>query len=356
MLRCNLHVSTTGRPCNKAFSRSSNLRRHMRTQHKSAAMTTFIDCSPEVEQRISYHPIALPTPTSSPSPPLLEGLGNEVHRQPRALHGQVAGPGPDQDQLRLDETPAAQQPRLREASQYSPRRYRPLEHAEHLPASQMPNVTSVPRSVPATSNNKRKLSIGQYDRIARSRTSTPTPIYDIKLSSKIPGQVKGVDWITEPSKKAFDQQDAHRRAQWGANRAHQGTCILVSEKWKSVDPLKLLALIDLENCPGADEPRLRYQYSDHCTTWARTAAWYSQWPRGGRDLDTFHDTGEDSPMDASHTCHHDHCIVHLTYEPAYINQDRKSCCEKAKKLRQEHKEIPEHCSKHNPPCLLQVSC
>ena len=60
-------------------------------------------------------------------------------------------------------------------------------------------------------------------------------------------------------------------------------------------------------------------------------------------------------MDASHTCHHSSCIVHMVYNPAHVNQDRKSCCESARKLRRARQAIPKHCDKHNPPCRLVVS-
>ena len=60
-------------------------------------------------------------------------------------------------------------------------------------------------------------------------------------------------------------------------------------------------------------------------------------------------------MDASYTCYYNSCIVHIVFDPANINHDRKECCETAIRLRREGKPIPEHCEKYNPPCLLQVS-
>lgn len=60
-------------------------------------------------------------------------------------------------------------------------------------------------------------------------------------------------------------------------------------------------------------------------------------------------------MDVSHTCHHNNCIIHVVYDPTHINQDRKSCCELARKLRREGQVIPKHCDKHNPSCRLVVS-
>ena len=50
-------------------------------------------------------------------------------------------------------------------------------------------------------------------------------------------------------------------------------------------------------------------------------------------------------MDGSHLCHHEHCIVHLTYESADTNLDRWNCCLEARFLRQEGRKVPEHCGK-----------
>ncbi|KAL8762038.1 MAG: hypothetical protein Q9184_001885 [Pyrenodesmia sp. 2 TL-2023] len=70
-------------------------------------------------------------------------------------------------------------------------------------------------------------------------------------------------------------------------------------------------------------------------------------------LDNFLGCGPYQPMDASHLCHQDHCIVHVTYEAADINQDRKLCAERARNARKEGADIPRSCSRHSPPCLLQ---
>ena len=119
--------------------------------------------------------------------------------------------------------------------------------------------------------------------------------------------------------------------------------------------MDILEWFDLDSCPTAQFQRLRFQNTDYCTTYARALAWFSKWPRCGDELDNLVGSRKYKPMDASHTCHHEHCIVHLVYESADVNDDRKSCCELAKQLRREKKEIPEHCDKHCPSCLLQVS-
>ncbi|KAI4237115.1 MAG: hypothetical protein LQ349_002098 [Xanthoria aureola] len=207
-----------------------------------------------------------------------------------------------------------------------------------------------------TSGNKRKRSTDDFrgaDRLTISRLAAPMPIYGVKISTKIKGQPKGLEWRSSAAKNTFDMEYSRRRAEWGVNLTHVGTCILVPEDWKNVDPLEMLKLFDLENCPSGQAPRLRFCYSDHGTAFARALAWFAKWPRSGLEQDNFIGDGGFKPMDASHTCHHDTCIIHVTYEPTHINHDRKNCCGEARKLRQEGKDIPEHCEHHSPPCLLQ---
>jgi hypothetical protein len=59
-------------------------------------------------------------------------------------------------------------------------------------------------------------------------------------------------------------------------------------------------------------------------------------------------------MDASHLCYHEHCIVHVVYESADINQNRKDCLRRALFLRQERRFISERCEMHDPRCMMQV--
>ena len=181
------------------------------------------------------------------------------------------------------------------------------------------------------------------------------PVYDLKLSARFLGQSKALEWLALSAKGDFDDEHIYRLAQWGVKKSHTGTCVLISKDWKNIDPMDLIDLFDLQ--ASSQATRLRYQYADHCTAYARALAWFSQWPRTGLQLDNFLGNGPYKPMDASHNCHHDTCIIHITYEAAHINHSRKACCDFARKLRREGKEeeLPEQCDKHDPPCLLQVS-
>lgn len=101
-------------------------------------------------------------------------------------------------------------------------------------------------------------------------------------------------------------------------------------------------------------PRAWYSYRDHATTLVRAKAWYNaSWPRSGIELDNFLGYGPYKAMDASHLCHHRHCILHVVYEPAHINADRNDCFTRARFLRAEGRPIDRHCRNHNPPCLMQ---
>lgn len=140
-------------------------------------------------------------------------------------------------------------------------------------------------------------------------------------------------------------------------KAHKGTCVLCPEDWSSLDPMVIMKLFNNDKSPTAGSGRLSYQYKDHATAFVRARAWFSEesWPRIGIELDNFLEGGPFKPMDASHLCHHDDCIVHITWEPANINHDRKLCRALARYLRQQGGLVPECCNKYNPPCLMQVS-
>lgn len=94
--------------------------------------------------------------------------------------------------------------------------------------------------------------------------------------------------------------------------------------------------------------------------WARVSAWFEDWPRSTSDLQHFlppnDRRGEPSHMHGSHLCHHGLCVnpTHLAYEDKARNLERVGCLTAAVTLRSYQATIPKHCSKHDPPCLLQV--
>ena len=62
-------------------------------------------------------------------------------------------------------------------------------------------------------------------------------------------------------------------------------------------------------------------------------------------------------MDGSHLCHHATCINqhYLNYEDAGINMSQIRCSRAAQDMQMLlDVEIPKHCARHDPPCLLHV--
>ena len=233
---------------------------------------------------------------------------------------------------------------------------------ENTPESATPHnsETDVSACDEAGPTKKRKASFpNRYsnDRITRARLAESTPEYEVKQSKLHTGQQKALEWLGETSKLTFEQIFETLIGRWGGVKpTHQGSCVLVPEDWRVLSPSNLVDVDDARLFPDRQAYRLTYKYSDHCTMFTRAVAWFrgGQWPRTGVQLDNFLGCGPFKPMEASHLCHQDHCIVHLTYEAADINSERRHCASWAQSLRQAGQDIPESCSKHDPPCLLQV--
>lgn len=209
-----------------------------------------------------------------------------------------------------------------------------------------------PNEDPGYTNRKRKRSPVR-GRVIDAGRKTAVPIYLVKRSKKTSGQQRGLDWLTAAGKARFDDTMERLLAQWGVKTDHRGTCVLLPEDWKALDPVELMAIFDDHQLPSGGASRAWYSYSDHATSLARAAAWSGHWPRTGVELDNFLGCGPFKPMDGSHLCHHEHCIIHLVYESAAINMDRWNCCLEARFLRQDNRDVSEHCTKHRPPCLMQ---
>lgn len=204
-----------------------------------------------------------------------------------------------------------------------------------------------------STSRKRKRSADR-GRVTDARLREDVLTYLIKRSKKTPEQQRGLDWLSAAGKAYFDDYHEMLLAQQGVKAGHCGTCVLLPEDWKAMNPTDLMKVFQDHELLSRGSNRAWYSYSDHATTLARALAWYGE-PRRGADLDNFIDCGPYKRKDGSHLCHHEHCIIHLTYELAEINWDRWNCCLEARFLRQDGKEVPEHCTKHSPPCLMQVS-
>ena len=173
-----------------------------------------------------------------------------------------------------------------------------------------------------------------------------------------PGQIQAIDWLRPKAKLQFDRELEVLIVRWGGVKpTHRGTCVLCPGSWASLKPADLGDIDDPEQLPTAQSEGMVFQFSDYSTSLERAAGWFQSehWPHSGFDLDMFVGCDIDGPVDdASHLCHQEHCMVHITFESSEIKQDRQKCAEAAKQARSEQKDIPASCSRHDPPCLLQV--
>lgn len=430
--------SSTGKLCNKTFSRAFNLKRHNKELHQSRAITTFINwdghatttsiaaqkvssvATPELclleafpqsmtstlhlqgplmstdavvtnlattlaRPTSSYHMPTCVAPTSKASPEVSsQAWCSKRSMQETALVSPTISPfnnhdlplSPDRPQNVISSTSSQL------SSIFSTR---DVEHqimssqasSQSLASKSVRNETDPARRLPHDSNHtatateivnpsidslefespafkRRRVSNG-LGRVIDARVRNSIPEYMMKSSKKVPEQQRGLDWLKFSSKNKFDETYKRLLAGWGVKPNHKGTCVLLAEDWKALEPVKHMEMLESHGHPSSGAGRAWYSQSDHATTLARALAWFGVWPRKGIELDNFLGCGPFQPKDASHLCHHEHCIIHLVYESAATNQDRNECCHEARFLRQEGKDIPEHCARHSPPCLMQVS-
>lgn len=222
----------------------------------------------------------------------------------------------------------------------------------HISGSEQSPSALINASLPTLRNHKRNVHTKSRGVIAS--VTPPVPEYSIKLSKLTPNQQRGLDWLSSAARDKFANSWEGVLSSWGVRPSHKGTCVILPEAWKAMDPKDIMESFQDYEHPTSSDDRATWGFRDHSTTMARAAAWFLEdWPRRGGDLDNFLGCGPFRPMDAFHLCHHDHCLVHITYEGADINQDRTNCCNEARILRHNGADIPEHCMSHSPPCLLQ---
>ena len=343
MLKCNQTNAITGRRCPSEFRRPWNLRRHCAMVHQ-LQVTTFQNWQPNTTQWDFHHHATSLSPPASLNVPRATLSTPEI--PVNTLSFTEIGPGSTPSLPDLTTLPNNMTPSAPSQSQAIPNTPSTTVNTDDPSRDLQQSSGDEPGS--QVGGKKRKRSIESFDWIAFARTAPPIPKYELTISTHVPGQPKGVDWLTLHAKSLFDQAYRTRLAEWGASLSHNSTCILIPEERKGLDPISLVAIFDLENCPTAASTRLRYRHADRVTSFARAS-------RSGLQWDNFFGSGPFQPMDASHTCHHNNCIIHLVFEAPPINHDRKECHDLAIKLRSEKKEIPHHCEKPDPPCLMQVS-
>ncbi|KAL8668255.1 MAG: hypothetical protein Q9202_000233 [Teloschistes flavicans] len=337
--RCNRINKNTQRLCNAVFSRASSLKRHDLKYHQNTLSTVFITYTPGAKaQRSVYtsrrrsqqhtaHMGNLSRSTSAPA-----DASSSSTSQPWVL-GSMRIPNAAAD---ASSPSSADRSRLLRAA-------------------------TTQRDVEPTIFSTEQTAWHSNPRTTTSSESTPLPgavaplmpQYITRESRKTPGQPKGIDWLTQDAKTKFDATYESLLASWGVTTQYWGTCVLVPEDWRFCNPLDLMALFSVDNVPSVASPRAWYSHADHGTSLVRAKVWYSKPSRTGLDLDVFIGGAPYQSMDASHLCHHEHCIVHVVYEAADINQHRQECVQRARFLRSEKRTIPSQCAVHDPPCMMQ---
>ncbi|KAI4150984.1 MAG: hypothetical protein LQ341_001000 [Variospora aurantia] len=333
--RCKKENPATSRICNATFKTASALRAREATKHQEMAVitTTFVHHVPGPRRRRSVfrnraklQPALITYRSPQRTRARTEESGNAVPASPESLFlpSVVASEGvPDAGLSHTINCPVDDESTPSTPSEGAPD---PVPESSDVPGlSQTPGQPHQPQQL---------------------------PIYECRTSRQHPDQPKALAWATRAGHEHFTSLFTELLARWGLTVQHRGTCLLVPEHLKHSAPLDLMALFDPENFPHAGAPRAWYLYGDHGTTLARAKVWHS-WPRTGVELDNFTGRGPYKPMDASHLCHHEHCLIHVVLEPANINQNRKECVRQARFLRAERRTVPEECALHDPPCLMQ---
>ena len=412
--RCDWIDPLTGQRCNKVCTRAWNLERHRRDQHKDREFVFmhYNPTAPATKAQWTRDPAPSP-PGSTPPRPLSETAAAATPA-PRTSDSSanrfsfqvpqtgLSGFPPRMPGTTVQHTSGPSTPSPLNTIPSSPERVHSSSSVEGLDdqssESDAVEYWTPCHSASSTSQSERESEIdeveidedasdiadpyrGEYvsplltssegpmasqerqcsiDPIERGRTidarlKTAVPTYLVKRSKKTPGQQRGLDWLTNAGKAHFDGTLETLLAQWGVKPSHQGTCVLLPEDWKAMDPIDLMTVFRDHKPPAGGSSRAWYACSDHATTLARARAWYQHWPRTGVQLDNFLGCGPFKPMDGSHLCHQEHCIIHIVYESAAINLDRWNCCREARFLRQDGRDVPTHCTEHQPPCLMQVS-
>ena len=358
-IRCGEIDLLTGSRCNAIFTRPWNLKRHQRDLH-GYPITEQSDevafSAPEIQLRKN--------PTRNPAIPIAPMQETAAPR----TKSTPWSPGPTMPFAVVVPSKNLAQPAHSDFLEHSSSEEsedtadwrtpsendRTYRFEQEMESDEATSGLGTPTDSSNQTGRKRKRS-DVRGRTTDARFKDEVPMYPVKRSKKYPNQQRGLGWLSGPGKEHFDSTHASILAQWGVKADHWGTCVLLPEDWKALDPVDLMAMFQDYDPPGNKSSRAWYAYSDHATTLARAAAWYRGWPRSGAQMDNFLGCGDYKPKDGSHLCHHEHCIIHLEYEAADINADRWNCCLEARFLRQDNREVPEECTKHKPPCLMQVS-
>ena len=99
---------------------------------------------------------------------------------------------------------------------------------------------------PSGGGRKRKRSTDK-GRTVDARLKPAVPTYLVKRSKKTLGQQRGLEWLSASGKAHFDDTHEMLLAQWGVKAGHRGTCVLLPEDWKALDPIDLMTTFRISN-------------------------------------------------------------------------------------------------------------
>ena len=179
--------------------------------------------------------------------------------------------------------------------------------------------------------------------------------YDICQSKQISNQQKDLSWLTLSFKEKYDSTYTTFHARWNRIVNYVGTCLLISKDWRSTDSLNLITLFNSKNIFIASSFRALFSYEDYQTFFVRIKVWYTKWSRTNFDLNNLLSCEFYKSMNASHLCHHEHCVIYIVYESADINEFRKTCLKKTRFLRSEKQFVFVECDLHDSSCIMQMS-
>ena len=75
-----------------------------------------------------------------------------------------------------------------------------------------------------------------------ARTKPAVPSYLVKMSKKIPGQQRALDWLYESGRAYLNNTLDMILAQWGVKVNYWGTCVLLPEEWRAMNLVDLMAI------------------------------------------------------------------------------------------------------------------
>jgi hypothetical protein len=363
---CNRLDPETGEPCRLVTKRKSNLERHVERIHKekkSKFVHYVVDSQGDLQKGAEIPHTSLESLTTEPTPP--------PSTTANASQSNIAIPvthfSHTNTAIGLQASQIVNGAGNPIASTHANSEYS-SSNAINETAPTDENTARVTQNTPIALWTQRKDTKRRH--LCEALEKDDHPVYQVKRSKKWSLQQIAIEWITRRGKAHFNRYLAILLGQWGVKETHKGTCVLLPADWAALDPLRLASMFDADNCPRAWAdvvvclpPSLEalsnvwqtYQYADHCTNLTRSIAWFDDkhWPRTGLELDNFLGSSPYKPKEGSHLCHKHLCSTHLVFESAEANEDRKQCHQRSDFLRKENLPVPQHCDRHDLPCLMQ---